>query len=444
MLLCIFDRARKACAQRKLSSSFASFAFMLFMAAGISSCGGGHSPLTSANSGNPSAGSTSALNISASLPAASVGAGYSGSVSASGGSAPYTFSIAWGQLPDGVQLAQNSGAISGTPNSSGNFSFSISVTDSSGQSQQKALQISVANNSSSGGSGSSSGSAGSGGSGSGSGGSSGGSGGSGSAGGSGGSGGSGSGGSGGTSGGGSGGGSGGNAAKTFSNVQRAGGWGQFGQGPPNFVDCSPSPCDGISFSMTQDVNNPSMSGNATIFNVGGNAPYSDALFNNHLIGPLSSQGTFDENGSLVPSISNFTYDVYFYGDNLDSSEALEFDINQFFGGMGFIFGHECRIAAGNEWDVWDNANGKWIHTGVPCHPNSNSWNHVILQVHRTSDNHLTYQSITLNGQTTTLNWSFEHGSAENWYGVTVNFQMDGNSKQDSYNVYLDNLTVSYQ
>jgi hypothetical protein len=28
--------------------------------------------------------------------------------------------------------------------------------------------------------------------------------------------------------------------------------------------------------------------------------------------------------------------------------------------------------------------------------------------------------------------------------VTINFQMDGNYKQDSYNVYLDNLTLAYQ
>ena len=55
-------------------------------------------------------------------------------------------------------------------------------------------------------------------------------------------------------------GSGGGSGKTFSNIQRAGGWGRYGQGPPNFVDCSPSPCDGISFSMAQGVKSPSMSG----------------------------------------------------------------------------------------------------------------------------------------------------------------------------------------
>jgi hypothetical protein len=196
--------------------------------------------------------------------------------------------------------------------------------------------------------------------------------------------------------------------------------------------------------MQQEVNNPSKSGSATQFNLGGDTPYSDALWNNHVVGPLSSQGTFDSDGSLVPSVYNFTYDADFYGDNLGLAEALEFDINQFFGGMGFIYGHECRIAAGNEWAVWDNKNKKWVSTGVPCHPNSKSWNHVTLKVQRTSDNHLTYQSITLNGQTTTLNWTFEHGSAPDWYGIVLNYQMDGNYRQDSYSTYLDNLTLTYQ
>jgi hypothetical protein len=196
--------------------------------------------------------------------------------------------------------------------------------------------------------------------------------------------------------------------------------------------------------MTQGISSPSLSGNATVYWVGGSTPYSDALWNNHLIGTASSQGLPDDNQSLIPTIYNFTYDVDFYGDNLNLSEALEFDINQFFGDMGFIFGHECRIAAGNQWDIWDNSKGAWIPTGVPCSPNSGQWNHLTLKVQRTSDNHETYQSITLNGQTATLNWTFEKGSSPGWFGVTVNFQLDGNYKQDAYKVYLDNLTLTYQ
>jgi hypothetical protein len=248
-----------------------------------------------------------------------------------------------------------------------------------------------------------------------------------------------------TGGSGSSGGGSGQQAPSFANLQRSGGWGQYAQAAPSFVDCSPSPCDGITFSMTQGVSSPSLSGNASQFNIGTGPAFTDALFNNHLIGSSSSQNLPDTDGTLVPSLHNFTYDVYFYGDNLGVSQALEFDINQFFNGMGFIWGHECRIAGGYEWDIWDNVNQHWTPTGIPCHPNSNAWNHLTIQVQRTSNNQLIYQSITLNGETSTLNSTFPHGSApSSWYGVTVNYQMDGDSKQDPYSIYLDQLTFTYQ
>lgn len=230
---------------------------------------------------------------------------------------------------------------------------------------------------------------------------------------------------------------------SFNNLQASGGWGQAGQGPPDFVDCNPCGPQ-INWAMYQGIRSPSMSGNATQYNIGGNGPYWDVLFNNHLIGPFSSQGMPDNNHTIVPGLYNFTYDVYFFGNNLGASQALEFDFNQFFNGMGFIWGHECRIAGGNEWDVWDNVNSHWLHTGVPCHPNSNQWNHLTLQVQRTGDNQLLYKSITLNGVTNTLNWYLPHGQApQDWYGVTINYQMDGNNVQSPYTVYLDNLTFSY-
>lgn len=404
MFHCFIDRTLKACADEPLISRSVAFSLSLFLAVSTA-CGGGSKSFSSSPLSNTS---SSSLDINGNLPTAAVGTNYSGSVSVTGGTAPYSFAIVAGQLPNGVGLAQDSGAVTGTPSSAGTFNFVVSALDSKGNSSQKSLQIPVSNTSTSsnGGSGGSN--------------------------------------NGGNSNGTASNGSGSDSGKMFSNIQSAGGWAQFGQGPPDFVDCSPSPCDGITFGMQQQINNPSKSGSATQFSLGGSTAYSDALWNNHVIGPFSSQGTFDSDGSLVPSVYNLTYDVDFYGDNLELAEALEFDINQFFGGMGFIYGHQCRIAAGNQWDVWDNQNAKWVPTGVPCNPNSNAWNHVTLKVQRTSDNHLTYQSITLNGQTTTLNWTFGHGSAPNWYGIVVNYQMDGNYRQDSYSTYLDNLTLTYQ
>jgi hypothetical protein len=345
-------------------------------------CSGFSVPASAGTSSAPS--SIPALAISGSLPSAAVGSVYSATLAVTGGTAPYVFSLASGQLPTGIQLGTSTGTVSGTPNAAGSFSFAISVSDAKGNSKQQSLQIIVSSAPVT------------------------------------------------------------TGANSFSNLQQSSGWAAYGQGPPSFVDCSPSPCDGITYSMAQGIKSPSMSGSAAQFNLSGTAVYSDALFNNHLIGAFSSQGMPDTNQTLVPTYHSFTYDVYFYGTNLELSQAVEFDINQFFDNLGFIWGHECRIAGGNEWDIWDNINQHWVPTGVACYPKDNSWNHVTIQVQRTPSNQLLYQSITLNGVTSTVNQYYNPGAAVNWYGVTINYQMDGNYEQSPYTVYLDDLTFSYE
>lgn len=50
----------------------------------------------------------------------------------SGGSAPFTWSVTSGSLPDGVSLSSG-GELSGTPSAPGDFSFTLTVTDSGGR-----------------------------------------------------------------------------------------------------------------------------------------------------------------------------------------------------------------------------------------------------------------------------------------------------------------------
>ncbi|WP_312599344.1 putative Ig domain-containing protein, partial [Brevundimonas sp.] len=64
------------------------------------------------------------------LPNASVGAAYSQSITAAGGVTPYSYAVTAGDLPAGVTLATN-GLLSGTPTAGGNFSVTITATDSS-------------------------------------------------------------------------------------------------------------------------------------------------------------------------------------------------------------------------------------------------------------------------------------------------------------------------
>jgi len=229
----------------------------------------------------------------------------------------------------------------------------------------------------------------------------------------------------------------------FTNLQASGGWSDYGEFPPRYDVCSSNCGPGITWSMIQRVSSPSLSGKATKFSIGGTTPYADVLWTNPLIGDFSSQGMPDPSHKIIPNLHNFTYDLYFYSSSLELSQVLEFDINQYFNSMAFTWGNQCRIAGGHEFDVWDNVNWKWVSTGVPCNPVNNSWNHVTFQVQRTWDNQLLYHSITLNGVTTVIDRYFPRFSVNNWYGVTANYQMDGNYKQSSYSVIVDKVTLIY-
>ncbi len=62
------------------------------------------------------------------LPNGTAGTAYSHALSASGGMAPYTFSLSTGTLPAGLSLT-TAGLISGTPSQAGTFNFMVGVTD---------------------------------------------------------------------------------------------------------------------------------------------------------------------------------------------------------------------------------------------------------------------------------------------------------------------------
>lgn len=236
--------------------------------------------------------------------------------------------------------------------------------------------------------------------------------------------------------------SGGTTGTTMSSLQASKGWTGYGELPPNYNTCT-SCGSGITWSMSQGITSPSMDNKAAKFNIGGTTPYSDVLWNNHLIGDNSSQGLPDTSHTLVPTLHNFTYDVYFYGTNLPLAEALEFDVAQFVDNLGFMFGTQCQIVNGSVWGIWDPLHSKWVTTTAPCKPLSNSWNHLTIKVQRTSADKLLYQSITLNGVTSTLNATYSPFSAPGWWGVVINFQPDGNYKQSPYTVYLDKLNFTY-
>lgn len=64
-----------------------------------------------------------------SLPGATVATSYTATLAASGGAAPYSFTVTGGALPTGLNLSP-AGVISGTPSAGGTFTFTVTASDS--------------------------------------------------------------------------------------------------------------------------------------------------------------------------------------------------------------------------------------------------------------------------------------------------------------------------
>jgi hypothetical protein len=86
---------------------------------------------------------TSTLQITTTqLPGGTLAAAYTSTLAATGGTSPYSWTIARGTLPKGLTL-NNAGAISGTPSVAGAFPFTVLVKDTATNSASANLTINV-------------------------------------------------------------------------------------------------------------------------------------------------------------------------------------------------------------------------------------------------------------------------------------------------------------
>lgn len=85
---------------------------------------------------------TLAISTSSPLPAGEIGTAYSTTLSATGGTPAYTWSIAGGALPAGITLDPSTGLLSGTPTAGGVFNVVIGVKDAS-QTASSAFRLTI-------------------------------------------------------------------------------------------------------------------------------------------------------------------------------------------------------------------------------------------------------------------------------------------------------------
>ena len=84
------------------------------------------------------------LTLSTNSPAnPDLGQAYSAQFLASGGVAPYVFSLTQGSLPLGLSIDPTTGVVSGVPTTAGTYSFTVTVTDASDPAQSVSALVTL-------------------------------------------------------------------------------------------------------------------------------------------------------------------------------------------------------------------------------------------------------------------------------------------------------------
>ncbi len=207
-----------------------------------------------------------------------------------------------------------------------------------------------------------------------------------------------------------------------SQIQRMSGW-------QDCVTCAGINARGpsASISSASGVASPSMSGNARVFSISSSNPWADALWWKQL--------------GADNTKTHFIYDVDFYITAPQNAQALEFDSNQGDGHRHWIYGTQCSIGHG-VWDVWGNAQGNWLSTGIPCKaPTAYKWHHLTWEFKRTATT-LTFVAMTYDGVKHYVNKTYT-ARTSGVKEIDVAFQEDMKANHAAFKTWLDNVKLTY-
>jgi hypothetical protein len=143
--------------------------------------------------------------------------------------------------------------------------------------------------------------------------------------------------------------------------------------------------------------------------------------------------------------SNFLWDFYALADDTSATaaQAFEYDSFQFIGGYNYMFGSQCNLAAA-KWDLWDELDGKWVHSSAPCAKFApNVWHHIQWYIQSNSKDHsYTFVTLVVDGTEYSLNQTY---SAKNlgWSSnIGVQYQLDVNATGTGFHEWIDQSALT--
>lgn len=145
------------------------------------------------------------------------------------------------------------------------------------------------------------------------------------------------------------------------------------------------------------------------------------------------------------SATHFLWDFYAQVDDASSTaaQALEFDAFQFVNGFNYMFGSQCNLAA-KKWDVWDELNGRWMHTPIPCVSfEPNVWHHIQWYIQRNTDTQsYTFVTLVVDGTSYPVGLTYSAKNLGWGDNVGVQYQLDVNASGAGYHEWVDQSTLT--
>jgi hypothetical protein len=213
-----------------------------------------------------------------------------------------------------------------------------------------------------------------------------------------------------------------NNARMIADIQKLPTWGSCSS------NCAGEPGTDAIYSMEQGIASPSLTGSAIKFNITGGTPWADALWWKQIGGN--------------DAITHFIYEMSYYLNDVPAAQALEFNVNQNAGGWRYEYATQCDIRGAGVWRIWDHSAMHWVATSAPCPvPAANTWNKLSWEFARTDDHKVVWVAVTLNGQRSEINQSFNAFTAAG-SGIDVAFQMDSDGGPTPWSVWVDKISLT--
>jgi hypothetical protein len=138
-----------------------------------------------------------------------------------------------------------------------------------------------------------------------------------------------------------------------------------------------------------------------------------------------------------------SYDFIFFDWDLPAIQALEFTMDQFVSGQRYEWALQWERLGPNgapQWRIWSGSS--WDPFGMPQSVDPDVWHQIQING-RILGGQVHYDSFTFDGTTTGLGQDYAPHGWPNGDQMVAAVQLDSDSAADPYNLYLDNVSLSW-